>query len=77
MVVAFFSNKNVPGNTAINLALNPMVQGGGFSDTLGFPSCGRAHRIGLDLPGYRLSARGLIDWRISQGMGGIITQDKR
>jgi len=63
-----FFGKYVPGNTAINLALNPMVQGGGFSDTLGFPSCGHAHRTGLDLPGYRLSARGLIDWRISQGI---------
>jgi hypothetical protein len=66
--------KYVPGSAAVNVALNPMVQGGGLSDTLGFPSCGHAHHIGLNPPGYKLSAQGLVDWQAPQGIKGIIPQ---
>ena len=58
----------VPEDTAIDCALNRKVQGGRFSDTLGFPSCGHAHRIDLNFPGYKLSAQGLINWRVPQGI---------
>lgn len=59
----------LPAVPVLMTALNPKVQGGGFRDALGFPSCGHAHRHLLKTSGVLIiGSRDYTNCRTPQGV---------